>query len=94
MDLAGGDYAAEYAHGRVATVGTEATRFLRPVSVGDEVSWYCSLVRAGATSIALEVETRTRGRGRGRPPEKDTKGVFTFVTIGEDGHPSAALDED
>lgn len=94
MDLAGGGYAAEYAHGRVATVAIEAMRFLRPVSVGDEVSCYCSLVKAGDTSISVKVETWARGRGRGRPPEKVTEGIFTFVAIGEDGHPRAVVGED
>ncbi len=53
MDLAGGTFAAERAEGRVATVAIEAMRFLRPVSVGDEVSCYCSLVKAGDTSVAV-----------------------------------------
>jgi acyl-CoA thioesterase YciA len=38
MDLAGGTFAAQAAGGRVATVSIEAMEFLRPVSVGDEVS--------------------------------------------------------
>ena len=87
MDLAGGGYAAERAHGRVATVAIEAMRFLRPVSVGDEVSCYCSLVKTGGTSVAVKVETWARGRGGGREPEKVTEGVFTFVAIDEHGRP-------
>ena len=38
MDLACGNFAAERAGGRVATIAIEAMRFLRPVAVGDEVS--------------------------------------------------------
>ena len=55
MDLAGGTFAAQRAGGRVATVSIEAMRFLRPVSVGDEVSCYCSLTQAGDTSVAVSV---------------------------------------
>ena len=94
MDLAGGGYAAERAHGRVATVAIEAMRFLRPVSVGDEVSCYCSLVKAGDTSVAVKVETWARGRGRGREPEKVTEGVFTFVAIDGQGRPRELPEDD
>ena len=87
MDLAGGTFAAERAGGRVATVAIEAMRFLRPVSVGDEVSCYCSLQEGGDTSLKVKIETWARGRGRGKAPEKVTEGVFTFVAIGEDGRP-------
>jgi acyl-CoA thioesterase YciA len=87
MDLAGGTFAAERAEGRVATVAIEAMRFLRPVSVGDEVSCYCSLQEAGETSLTVKIETWARGRGRDKGPEKVTEGVFTFVAIGEDGRP-------
>ena len=94
MDLAGGGYAAERAHGRVATVAIEAMRFLRPVSVGDEVSCYCSLAKTGDTSVAVKVETWARGRGRGREPEKVTEGVFTFVAIDEHGRPRELPEDD
>jgi acyl-CoA thioesterase YciA len=87
MDLAGGTFAAEHAHGRVATVAIEAMRFLRPVSVGDEVSCYCSVVKTGDTSVAVKVETWARGRGHGKDPQKVTEGVFTFVALDEGGEP-------
>ena len=74
----------------------EAMRFLRPVSVGDEVSRYCSLVKTGGTSVAVKVETwaRGRGRGRGREPEKVTEGVFTFVAIDGQGRPRELPEDD
>ncbi len=87
MDLAGGTFAAERAEGRVATVAIEAMRFLRPASVGDEVSCYCSLEGTGDTSLKVKIETWARGRGRDKAPEKVTEGVFTFVAMGEDGRP-------
>ena len=87
MDLACGSFAAEHAAGRVATIAIEAMRFLRPIAVGDEVSCYCSLDKAGDTSIVVKVETWARGRGRGKAPEKVTEGVFTFVAIDDEGHP-------
>ncbi len=86
MDLAGGTLAAERAGGAVATVSIEAMRFLRPVAVGDEVSCYCTLGEVGDTSIAVKIETWARERG-GKLAKKVTEGVFTYVAIGEDGHP-------
>ena len=88
MDLAGSTFAAEHAGGRVATVSIEAMRFLRPVSVGDEVSCYCTLQDAGETSVTVRIETWARERGA-KGAEKVTEGVFTFVAVGEDGRPRA-----
>jgi acyl-CoA thioesterase YciA len=93
MDLAGGSFAAEHAGGRVATVAIEAMHFLRPVAVGDEVSCYCSLEKAGETSVMVKIETWARGRGRGHAPEKVTEGVFTFVAIDEQGQPRPLPEE-
>ncbi len=93
MDLACGSFAAERAAGRVATIGIEAMRFLRPVAVGDEVSCYCSLEKSGETSVVVKVETWARGRGRGKAPEKVTDGVFTFVAIDDEGNPRPLPEE-
>lgn len=86
MDLAGGIVAAEQAEGKVATVSIEAMKFLRPVSVGDEVSCYCKLGDVGDTSIAVKIETWARKHG-GKHAEKVTEGVFTYVAIDENGRP-------
>ena len=93
MDLACGSFAAEHAGGRVATVSIEAMRFLRPVAVGDEVSCYCSLEKAGETSVAVKVETWAHSRGRGKAAEKVTEGVFTFVAIDDGGQPRPLPEE-
>ena len=87
MDLAGGTFAAKQAKGRVATVSIEAMEFLRPVSVGDEVSCYCSLVKAGDTSLTVKIETWASARTGAGEPEKVTEGTFTFVAIDENGKP-------
>jgi acyl-CoA thioesterase YciA len=94
MDLACGSFAAEHAGGRVATVAIEAMRFLRPVAVGDEVSCYCSLEKAGETSVVVKVETWARSRGQGRTAEKVTEGIFTFVAIDDEGRPRSLPKEE
>ncbi len=84
MDLAGGTFAAEQAKGRIATVSIEAMTFLRPVSVGDKVSCYCTLLERGESSLKIKIETWSRDRA-GDKAEKVTDGVFTFVAIDENG---------
>ncbi len=92
MDLAGATFAAQQAQGRVATVSIEAMEFLRPVAVGDEVSCYCSLVKAGDTSLTVRIETWTRSRGGAGTTDKVTEGTFTFVALDENGKPRALPD--
>ncbi len=92
MDLAGGSLAAQRAKGRVATVSIEAMRFLRPVEVGDEVSCYCTVKHMGETSVAVTIETWTRSRDGG-DAEKVTEGVFTYVSLGEDGKPRTLAED-
>ena len=88
MDLAGGTFVAQRAQGRVATVSIDAMRFLHPVSVGDEVSCYCSVHEEGETSLAVKIETWVRDR-TGSNPEKVTEGVFTYVALDDAGKPRA-----
>lgn len=91
MDLAGGTFVAQRAQGRVATVRIDAMRFLRPISVGDEVSCYCRLEEEGETSLAVTIEVWVRAR-TGGDPEKVTEGVFTYVALDDDGEPRALKD--
>ena len=73
MDLAGATFAAKHAQGRVATVSIDAMEFLRPIAIGDEVSCYCSLVKAGETSLTVRIETWASARtASGQPASKVT----------------------
>ena len=80
MDLAGATFAVRRSRGRVATVGIDAMRFLRPIAVGDEVSCYCSLVKEGEHSINVKIETWASSRA-GEKTEKVTEGVFAYVAV-------------
>ena len=70
----------------MSTISIEAIRFLRPVSVGDEVSCYCTLGEVDDTLVEVRIETWACERG-GKPAEKVTEGVFTYVALEEDGKP-------
>lgn len=85
MDLAGAAPANRLARGPVATVGVEAMKFHRPVSVGDEVNCYTEVERIGRTSIRVRIDVWVRKIDG--TAYKVTEGVFTYVAIDKDGRP-------
>jgi len=88
MDLAGATPAFEMAQGRCVTVALDAMVFHQPVSVGDEVSLYATVVKSGRTSIRVHVEAWKRSRnGAHAEAVRVTEGVFTYVAIGDDKKP-------
>lgn len=86
MDLAAGSIASRAAGGRAVTVAVEAMSFLRPVSVGDEVSVHGQLISQGVTSLRIGVQAWRRDRHQ-EQSEKVTEATFTFVAIGDDRRP-------
>ena len=90
MDLAGATPAFELAQGRCVTVALDAMVFHQPVAVGDEVSMYATVVKAGRTSIRVHVEAWKRSRNTAHAEAmRVTEGVFTYVAIGDDRKPRA-----
>ncbi|HTK33816.1 MAG TPA: acyl-CoA thioesterase [Caulobacteraceae bacterium] len=86
MDLAGATVAFRLAKGRCATVAVDGMTFLRPVSVGDEVSLYGRAIKVGRTSVQVMVEAWRRRRD-GEASNRVTVGAFTYVAIGQDRRP-------
>lgn len=56
IDLAGAIAARELSPERVVTISMDKVVFKEPVFVGDIVSCYAKIIKAGNTSIAVEVE--------------------------------------
>jgi len=90
MDLAGSSVATRRAQGRVVTIAVTEMIFHKPVFIGDEVTCYASIVKAGRTSISVNVESWVR-RARGADAEeiKVTGGLFTYVAVDPDRKPRA-----
>ena len=86
MDLAAGTAAARRAKGRTATVFVDSMSFLRPVHVGDEVSFFTDIIHVGRTSLRIQVQAWRQTRFE-ETSDKVTEGVFTFVALDEDGRP-------
>ena len=88
MDLAGANVATRRAVGRVVTVAIDGMEFHEPVSVGDEVSCYATVVRTGTTSITVDVVAYKRKKCRDER-FRVTSGTYTFVKIDSEGRPQA-----
>ncbi len=86
MDLAAGSVATRRARGRAATVAVDGMSFLKPVMVGDEVSFYGTIIATGRTSIRIHIEAWRRLREE-EHTMKVTEATFTFVAIDEHGRP-------
>lgn len=86
MDQGGGVAGVNFAQGRVVTLKVQTMTFHRPVKVGDVLSVYAKVIRAGTTSFDLAIEAWAR-RFRTTNEEKVTDGVFTFVAIDDEGRP-------
>jgi acyl-CoA thioesterase YciA len=86
MDMAAGSAAGRRARGRCATVALDAMEFKRPVFVGDEVTFYATILKVGRTSMRIHVEAWRRPRFAVEH-EQVTSGVFTMVAIDENRKP-------
>lgn len=86
MDLGGATVAVRRAKGRTATVAVDAMHFIRPVTVGDEVTIYASLVGCGRTSMRIFVEAYRRHRNE-ETVHKVTEATITYVAIDQDRKP-------
>jgi acyl-CoA thioesterase YciA len=86
MDLAAGSVATRRARGRTVTIAVEGMAFLKPVLVGDEVSFYGEIISTGRTSLKIRIEAWRRPR-EGDEETRVTEAVFTFVAIGTDRRP-------
>ena len=94
VDIAGGICAARRARGRVVTVAVNSFQFRQPISVGDVVSFYASIERAGRTSITVHVEVIAE-RDPARPVVvKVTEATLTYVAIDESGAKRELPDDD
>ncbi|MCJ2186358.1 acyl-CoA thioesterase [Novosphingobium beihaiensis] len=88
MDMGAGLIAARRSHGRAVTVAMDGMQFHLPVKVGDEVSVYGTLLRAGRTSMTIAIEAWRRHRHE-EEEVKVTQAQFTFVAVDGSGKPRA-----
>jgi len=85
VDIAGSIVAIRRAQGPVTTVAVNAFRFLKPVYVGDVVSFYTEITRVGTTSITVDVQVHVERGLRSTTTvgfeEKVAEATITYVAI-------------
>lgn len=85
VDIAGGVVAMARARGRVATVAVNSFQFKQPVSVGDVVSFYGTIVGVGRTSITVDVAVFAERNPADPVVVKVTEAMLTYVALDADG---------
>lgn len=93
-DIAGAVLAYRRAKGRVVTISVNEFEFIRPVFVGDVVSFFTDISRVGNTSITVDI---TMFSARNTDGREETVRVatarITYVHIGADRQPRAVPKE-
>ena len=92
MGLACGSFASRRTGGKAILVAAEAIKFPGAMAVGDELSVYVDLLKAGRTSLTLKAEAIGRERD-GESEKVVAEGEFTFVALDETGKPRAFAEE-
>lgn len=85
VDIAGAIPAMRRARGRIATVAVNSFLFKQPISVGDIVSFYASIVRVGRTSITVDVQVYAERNPAQPIVVKVTEATLTYVCLNADG---------
>jgi acyl-CoA thioesterase YciA len=88
MDLEGATFAVRRSCRRVVTVAIEAMHFLRPITAGDEVSYYGSFVEEGEHSVSVKIGTSAPDRAE-EAAEQVTEGVFAYAALDDHDKPRA-----
>jgi acyl-CoA thioesterase YciA len=89
VDIAGAVPAARRAAGRVATLAVTSFLFKQPVFVGDLVSFYGRIVKAGRTSVTVEVEVYAERNRLEQDVVKVTEATLVYVATDERRQPRA-----
>ncbi|MBB5203417.1 acyl-CoA thioesterase YciA [Inhella inkyongensis] len=89
VDIAASVMPARISRGRVTTVAVKEFLFKQPVSVGDLLSFYSTVLRIGRTSITVRVEVFAERNPENPQVVKVTDAELTFVAIDNEGKPRA-----
>ncbi len=87
VDIAGSIEAYRRAQGRIVTVAVNEFRFIKPVFVGDLVSFYAQIKRVGNTSIQVHVEAYAERNRNEEECHKVADAELTYVAIDENRRP-------
>ena len=86
LGLACGSFASRRTGGKAILVAADGLKFPGAMAVGDELSVYVDLLKAGRTSLRLKADAIARTRD-GEAETLVAEGEFTFVALDADGKP-------
>ena len=86
LGLACGSFASRRTGGKAILVAADALKFPGAMAVGDELSVYVELLKAGRTSLRLKADAIARERD-GENETLVAEGEFTFVALDAGGRP-------
>ena len=87
IDQAGAIGAREHTPHRCVTVVVDRVEFQEPVYVGDVLSFYTTLQRAGRTSLTMQISVEAERFSNPREIVPVTKALITYVAIDADRRP-------
>ena len=91
VDIAGAVPARRRARGRVATIAVNSFLFKQPVSTGDLVSFFATIVHEGRTSVTVDVEVWAERHPEDPLTVKVTEAQLTYVAVDENRRPIPVL---
>jgi acyl-CoA thioesterase YciA len=93
IDLAAGQHARTVAPKKYVTKIMREVEFIAPVFVGDAVSFYCTTVKQGRTSITIQIDVEaTRGVDL-LQTSKVTTAEVVMVAVDSQNRPTPIFDE-
>jgi len=87
VDIAGSIIARRRANGRIVTVAVDSFQFHQPVFVGDLISCYARITRAGRTSLTVHVKAYAERKGTTHEIIQVTEADLTYVAVDEQRRP-------
>lgn len=84
IDLAGAVEARRHTQHDVATRAVKEVQFIRPVAIGDVVTFWTSLVKIGRTSITVKVEVEASRDTSEGSAVSVTAAEVVYVTVAPD----------
>jgi len=87
IDQAGAEAALLHGAKNVVTVAMKEVVFLKPVYVGDRVSFFVKVIRKGRTSITVKVKVEAARRYSRRKIALVTEAEITYVNVNSDREP-------
>ncbi|MGH8129136.1 MAG: acyl-CoA thioesterase [Gammaproteobacteria bacterium] len=91
-DIAGAIMAYRRAQGRVVTVAVDAFVFIKPVYVGDLVSFYTDVNKVGRTSCTIDVTMFAESDWGGEDVRRVATATMTYVHVNEQHRPTPIPD--